>query len=304
MKKIAIAIHGGASKDSEFVRQNKTAYEEGLKTAVQQGYAVLKEGGTAMDAVEKAVNCLEDNPLFNAGRGSALNNEGKVEMDAAVMDGQILKAGAIAMVERVKNPVSLARKVLEKTNHVLLCGYGALQLAEDTGIALEDDAYFVTDHQVEDFKEANSEDTPADLLTKKVHGTVGAVALDEYGNIAAATSTGGTPNSLPGRVGDSCIIGAGCYANNKTCAISATGDGEYIITGVIANTISLYTELAGKNLQEACDYVILERNKDTKGDMGVISVNTNGEIAMSFNCDRMHRAWIDAEGNMDAKVYR
>ncbi|MDB5132754.1 MAG: Beta-aspartyl-peptidase [Mucilaginibacter sp.] len=304
MKRIAIAIHGGASQDSDFIRQNKTGYEEGLKAAVQAGYAVLQKGGSAIDAVERAVNCLEDNPLFNAGRGSALNNQGKVEMDAAIMDGENLKAGAVAMVKSVKNPISLAKKVLEKTSHVLLCGYGALKLAKEAGIVLEEDQYFITGHQLDEFKQANLEETGDILLKKQVHGTVGAVALDEYGNIAAATSTGGTPNSLPGRVGDSCMIGAGCYADNRTCAISATGDGEYIITGVIANTISLYTELTGKNLQEACDYVIKERNKDTPGDMGVISINKNGEIGITFNCERMHRAWIDTNGNMEARIYK
>src|ERR1700712_5672819 len=184
MNKIAIAIHGGASQDSEFVRQNQTAYKEGLAAAVQTGYAVLQKGGSAIDAVEQAVNSLENNPLFNAGRGSALNNEGHVEMDAAIMDGQTLKAGAVAMVKGIKNPISLARKVLEKTNHVLLCGYGALMLAKDTHITIEDDEYFITDHQLDELKEANPNETEDVLLKKPIHGTVGAVALDEYGNVA------------------------------------------------------------------------------------------------------------------------
>jgi beta-aspartyl-peptidase (threonine type) len=304
MKKIGIAIHGGASQDSEFIRQNKAAYEDGLKTAVQIGYQVLQQGGTSIDAVEQAVRSLEDNPLFNAGRGSALNNNGEIEMDAAVMDGKTLKAGAIAMVTLVKNPISLARKVLEKTNHVLLCGYGALNLAKDSDMELEDEPYFITNHQVEEFKNANAKETENDLLKKQIQGTVGAVALDEYGNVAAATSTGGTPNSLPGRVGDSCIIGAGCYANNQTCAVSATGDGEYIITGAIANTISLYMELTGASLQQACDYVLLERNKDTPGDMGVVSISPSGEIGMAFNCERMHRASIDTNGKLEVAIYK
>jgi beta-aspartyl-peptidase (threonine type) len=304
MNNIAIAIHGGASKDSEFIRQNQQAYEEGLKVAVQAGYAILRDGGSAIDAVERAVNCLEDNPLFNAGRGSALNNEGEVEMDAAIMNGQTLKAGAIAGVKGVKNPISLARNVLENTNHVLLCGDGAIRLADATGIKFENDAYFITDHQLDELKEAQSEEDESDLLQKQKHGTVGAVALDVEGNVAAATSTGGTTNSLPGRIGDSCMIGAGCYANNQTCAISATGDGEYIITGVIAASIALYSELTGKGLQEACDYVINDRNKSTPADMGVISINKDGQIGITFNCERMHRAWIDTAGNMEAKIYR
>lgn len=304
MKKIAIAIHGGASSDSEFIRQNKIAYEEGLKIAVQLGYAVLQKGGTAMEAVEQAVNCLEDNPLFNAGRGSALNNQGKVEMDAAVMDGKTLKAGAVAMVTQVKNPVSLARTVLKKTNHVLLCGYGALQLAAQSEMKLEDEAYFITDHQLAEFKSANQQETEAELMEKQKHGTVGAVALDEYGDVAAATSTGGTSNSLPGRVGDSCIIGAGCYANNQSCAVSATGDGEYIITGAVAATIALYMELTGAGVQQACDYVLLERNKNTPGEMGVIAVNKIGQIGISFNCERMHRAWVDTDGKVGVAIYK
>ncbi|MGY3212518.1 isoaspartyl peptidase/L-asparaginase family protein [Mucilaginibacter sp. HD30] len=304
MKKIAIAIHGGASSDSEFIRNNIAGYEDGLKTAIKAGYEVLKAGGTAIDAVEQAVRCLEDNPLFNAGRGSALNNEGKVEMDAAVMDGKTLKAGAIAMVTGAKNPISVARKVMEKTSHVLICGYGALKLACDNGLAIQDDNYFITDHQLNEFKKANSSEADDALLKKQTHGTVGAVALDGSGNIAAATSTGGTPNSLPGRVGDSCIIGAGCYANNQTCAVSATGDGEYIITGTIASTIALYMELTGASLENACNYVLMERNENTPGEMGVIGVSPNGEIAMAFNCERMHRAWINADGELGVAIYR
>jgi beta-aspartyl-peptidase (threonine type) len=304
MNTITIAIHGGASSDSEFIRQHKTAYEAGLLAAVQAGYAILQNGGSALDAVELAVNCLENDPLFNAGRGSALNHEGQVEMDAAIMDGSKLKAGAVAMVKGIKNPISLAKKVLSETNHILLCGDGAQMLAQKTGIVLASDNYFVTDHQLNELKAAQAEEDEAELLKKQKHGTVGAVALDQYGNLAAATSTGGTPNSLPGRVGDSCIIGAGCYANNQSCAISATGDGEYIITAVVAASISLYMELTGKNLQEACDYVIHERNKDTPGDMGVISIDRNGELGITFNCERMHRAWIDKDGKLSVKIYR
>jgi beta-aspartyl-peptidase (threonine type) len=304
MNEIAIAIHGGASSDSEFIRQHKAAYETGLGAAIQAAYTVLKNGGSALDAVELAVNYLEDDPLFNAGRGSALNHEGQVEMDAAIMDGRTLKAGAVAMAKGIKNPVSLAKKVLSETNHVLLSSDGAQKLAQDTGIGLASDNYFVTDHQLNELQAAQAEEYQADLLKKQKHGTVGAVALDQYGNVAAATSTGGTSNSLAGRVGDSCIIGAGCYANNQTCAVSATGDGEYIITGVIAGTISLYMELTGKNLQEACEYVIHERNKDTPADMGVISIDRKGEIGITFNCERMHRAWIDTTGQLSVKIYR
>jgi beta-aspartyl-peptidase (threonine type) len=303
MKKIAIAIHGGAGDDSEFIKQNKAAYEEGLKEAVLSGYELLKQGKSALDAVEAAVNSLENNPLFNAGRGSALNNRGEVEMDAAVMDGKALKAGAVSMVKNTKNPVSLARKVLEETNHVLISGYGATQFAADMDVPLETDSYFITDHQQEVFMETSSRETRQEMLKKRIHGTVGAVALDAGGNVAAATSTGGIENSLPGRIGDSCLIGAGCYANNNTCAVSATGDGEYIITGVIAHSLSMYTEFVKGSLQEACDQIIHTRNKDTKGSIGVISINTLGEIGMAFKSERMHRAWIDVEGNTGTEIY-
>ena len=303
MKKIAIVIHGGAGEDSDFIKQNKAAYEEGLKAAAQSGYNVLKQGGSAVDAVEKAVNSLENNPLFNAGRGSALNNRGEVEMDAAIMDGKELKAGAISMVRNVKNPISLARKVLEETNHVLISGYGAMEFAANQNVPLETDSYFITDHQQEVFMESSSKESRQDLMKKQIHGTVGAVALDENGNVAAATSTGGIENSLPGRIGDSCIIGSGCYANNETCAVSATGDGEYIITGVIAHSVSMCLEFMKGTLQEACDEVIQIRNKNNNGDMGIISINKNAEIGMSFNSERMHRAWIDAEGKSGVGIY-
>jgi beta-aspartyl-peptidase (threonine type) len=303
MSKIAIAIHGGAGDDSEFIKQNKIAYEDGLKAAVKAGYNVLTEGGSALDAVEQAVNSLENNPLFNAGRGAALNNLGEVEMDAAVMDGKTSKAGAVSMVRNVKNPISLARKVLEQTNHVLISGYGAMQLASDLDMPLETDSYFITDHQQEVYMETSSRESRQELMKKRIHGTVGAVALDADGNVAAATSTGGTENSLPGRIGDSCIIGAGCYANNRTCAVSSTGDGEYIITGVIAHSVAMCTEFMGVSLQDACDHVIHVRNKNIKGSIGIISINKDAEIGISLNSERMHRAWIDADGEMEVYIY-
>jgi beta-aspartyl-peptidase (threonine type) len=303
MGKIAIVIHGGAGPDSEFIRQNKEAYEDGLKEATQNGYEVLKGGGTAMAAVEKAVQTLEDNGIFNSGYGSALNINGEVEMDAAIMTGENLKAGAVSMVRNVKNPISLAKLVLEKTSHVLISGYGAMEFAANENVPLEVDSYFVSDHSRAEYIEAQNKNSTQDMLKKRIHGTVGAVALDAQGNVASATSTGGIPNSLPGRIGDSCIIGGGCYANNDTCAVSSTGDGEFIITNVVAHTVSMCTEFMKGSLQEICDHVIHERNKETIGDMGVIAVNQNAEIAMSFNSPRMHRAWIDAEGQIGVGIY-
>jgi beta-aspartyl-peptidase (threonine type) len=303
MNKFAIAVHGGAGDDSLFLKKHVNENEQGLADAVQMGYKILKKGGSALDAVEESIKLLEDNPLFNAGRGSALNSKGEVEMDASLMNGENLKAGAVAMVRNVKNPITLARIIMNKTKHVLLSGYGALDVAKNEGIYLEPDSYFITEHQFNAFEEANKHETIQQIYEKKISGTVGAVALDIKGNLAAGTSTGGTNNCLPGRVGDSCIIGAGCYANNKTCAVSGTGDGEYLITGVIAHTISMMIEF-NMTLQEACDYVIHTRNKGTKGDIGVIAVSPKGEIGISFNTQIMKRAWINSNERLQVKIYK
>jgi beta-aspartyl-peptidase (threonine type) len=303
MSKIAIVVHGGAGEDSEFIRQNQTAYKEGLQAALHCGHEVLKNGGSAIDAVERAVQCFEDNPLFNAGRGSSLNSLGEIEMDASIMNGENLSAGAVCMVKNIKNPISLARKVLEETNHVLIGGHAAMQLAADLHLPLETDSYFMTDHQQEVFMEVNARESRQEMLRKKIHGTVGAVAADLYGNVAAATSTGGTENSLPGRIGDSCIIGCGCYANNDTCAVSATGDGEFIITGVVAHSLSVKVANNSASLQEACNEVIKAKTASVGGNIGLISVTKHGGVGMSFNSERMHRAWIDGDGATGCEIY-
>ena len=303
MGKIAIVIHGGAGPDSDFIKQNKVQYEAGLKAAAQRGYDVLKSGGAALEAVEQAVRALEDNGIFNAGHGSALNNKGEVEMDAAIMNGENRKAGAVSMIRNVRNPVSLAKLVLEKTNHVLISGYGAMEFASEQDVPLEPVSYFISDHSRQEYVEERDQQATQDMLKERIHGTVGAVALDAKGNVASATSTGGLPNSLPGRIGDSCIIGSGCFADNRTCAVSATGDGEFIITNVVAHSLSICTEFMDGSLQELCDYVIQERNKGTEGQMGIIAVNSKAEIGMAFNSPRMHRAWIDAEGHIGVAIY-
>jgi beta-aspartyl-peptidase (threonine type) len=300
-KNIAMVVHGGAGPDSQFIKENIPDYESGLKEAAEVGREVLMKGGTAMDAVCAAVKSMEDNILFNAGKGAALNHKGGVEMDSAVMNGVDLKAGAVAMVRGVKNPILLARAVMANTNHVLLAGYGALDFAKDVNAELMDEAYFVTEHQLEELAEARHE-SKEELLRKRIKGTIGAVALDQDGNVAAATSTGGTSNSLPGRVGDSCLIGAGCYANNKTCAVSGTGDGEILIQNVAAHSVSMLIELGHYSLQEACDLVINERNQLT-GDIGLIAVNQQGEVGISFNSDRMHRAWAVGTDPVMVKIY-
>jgi beta-aspartyl-peptidase (threonine type) len=296
-------VHGGAGPDSDYIKQNRTGYEEGLKKALTEGYKILEKGGSALDAVEIAVRHLEDNYLFNAGRGSALNNKGEVEMDASVMDGKSIKAGAVSMVQNVKNPVSLARYIMENTNHVMLSGNGALEFAKNESIELEADSYFITEHQYDLYMEERDTKSLQELLKQRIHGTVGAVAVDKNGNIVSATSTGGTTNSLDGRIGDSCIIGAGCYANNNTCAVSGTGDGELLINNVIAHSIAAAVEYGNFTLQQACDFIIKEKNKNAEGDMGVISVNANAEIGISFNSKRMHRAWMSSDIPLQVEIY-
>lgn len=302
MKKIAFAVHGGASECTPFINNHIKEMEESLAFATRLGYKILDEGGSALDAVEQGVQYLEDDPMFNAGRGSSLNCRGEVEMDASIMDGQSLKAGAVALLRGVRNPISLARVVMKKTNHVFLSGNGALEIARNEGILFEPEAYFITEHQYADFHKANQHEMAEAIYKKKMHGTVGAVALDVHGNLAAATSTGGTSNCLPGRIGDTCVIGGGCYANNQTCAVSGTGEGEYLITGVIAHSISMMIE-QGMSLQEACDYVLFIRNKNVKADIGVISVDFQGNIGMAFNSQIMKRAWMSSSEDLQVKIF-
>jgi beta-aspartyl-peptidase (threonine type) len=301
MRKIAIAIHGGANSGSEFLDNNIHLYEEGLRVALTHGNKKLLEGATAIEVVESVVMILEDNPIFNAGRGSVLNNKGEVEMDAAIMDGSNLRCGSVAMVQRVKNPISLAKAVMQANDFVMIGANAALDYALDMHIPSVEKDYFITERQFNAYKNqaANTVGVP-----EKSHGTVGAVAVDQYGNIAAATSTGGTSFKRQGRIGDSCIIGAGCYANNKTCAISATGDGEYIIRYNIAHDISAIMEYTGRNLQEACDYVIHKKNKDTEGEIGVIAVDAAGNTAFCFNTKVMCRAAVSTDKLTEIKIYR
>ncbi|HYF30489.1 MAG TPA: isoaspartyl peptidase/L-asparaginase [Chitinophagaceae bacterium] len=303
MRKIAIAIHGGAGPDSELIRKNIEGYTSGLEKAIRAGYEILEAGGSAVEAVEEAIKLMEDDPLFNAGRGSALNNKGEVEMCASIMNGKTKKSGAAAIIKNVKNPVSLARYIMEKTEHVLVGGIAASELAIAAGLEPETDAYFVTAHQYDSFMEERDKKSVTELLKKKMHSTVGAVAIDKKGNLAAATSSGGTTNALSGRIGDSAIVGCGTYANNATCAVSCTGDGEFIIGGVIAHAISSAIDLQQYDMQQACDFVIHHQNKDTKGDIGVIGIDSSGNIGISFNSEHMHRAWISADQPLQIKIY-
>jgi L-asparaginase / beta-aspartyl-peptidase len=297
MGKLAIAVHGGAGPDSEFIKKHQKEYKKGLTEALKAGYQVLEDGGSSLDAVEAAVKSLEDNPLFNAGRGSALNEKAEIEMDAAVMNGKDMKSGAVSIVKNVKNPVTLARAIMEKTKHIYLGDMGALEFASKIGLTVMPEAYFITDHAFEQYQEAlkeasnSMEEAGKYQVSRKEHGTVGAVAVDKDGNVAAATSTGGTENKVPGRIGDSSMIGVGCYANNKTCAVSSTGEGEVLIANVMAFHVSVLMQYKEYSLKKAAQYLMHQELKDAKGDMGIIAIDPRGNIAMEFNSERMHRGY-------------
>ncbi|RYD88012.1 MAG: isoaspartyl peptidase/L-asparaginase, partial [Sphingobacteriales bacterium] len=260
-----------------------------------KGYKVLEKGGSALDAVEAAVRSLEDNPLFNAGRGAAINDAGETQLCSSISDGRKLKMGAVAVVKNVKNPVSLARAVMEKTPHIYLSSFGALEFAREIKAPLEPDAYFVTEHQfdayLEERKKSHKKGQEAAMpqVERRMHGTVGAVALDSHGNLAAATSTGGTEFEKAGRIGDSSMAGIGSYADNKFCAISTTGEGESLIRHVTSFHVAALMEYKELTLQEACDFLIDVKCKDEKGDMGILSVDTEGQVVFKFNSERMHR---------------
>lgn len=308
MNKIAIVIHGGAGPDSEHIRNNKKAYEEGLQAAVEAGYAVLEKGGHAEDAVESAIKSLEDNALFNAGRGSSLNEKAEVEMCASFMSGYDLTSGAAAIVRNVRNPISLARAIAEKSKHVYIGSIGATEFARANGLPMEPDAYFITENAYDEYVKSREQQNPnaqqvgMEQALKK-HGTVGCVALDIKGNLCAGTSTGGLDFSKPGRIADSSMIGVGTYANNATCAVSTTGEGEFHIQHVTAFHISALMEYGGKSLEEAARYLIKEKCKHVTADMGIIGVDREGNMVAEFNTQRMHRAMKATGKRLVVKVY-
>jgi L-asparaginase / beta-aspartyl-peptidase len=308
MNKVAIAIHGGAGPDSDYIKQNTKEYKQGLKEAINQAYAMLEEGSSAVDVVEAAIKALEDNPLFNAGKGSALTENANVEMCASIMNGFDLKCGAAAIVKNVRNPIRLARQIMEKTKHIYLGSIGAAEFAKQLNLPMEPDAYFITEHQFSTYEQTrkkindNGQQLAIEQLDKK-HGTVGAVALDLKGNLAAGTSTGGTDFCKPGRIADSSMIGAGTYANNETCAVSATGEGELHMQHVTAFHISALMEYKGLSLREACHYLIHEKLKHINGDMGLIAVDTKGNLVAEFNTPRMHRAMKSSSQQLIVEIY-
>ncbi len=305
----AIAIHGGAGTliKGQMTPELENQYKSALRIARDEGYKVLELGGTALDAIEMAVKLLEDSPLFNAGKGSVFTAEGTHEMDASIMDGQTKNAGAVSLITGIKNPVSLARDVMEKSEHVFLAGEGALEFAKSNGHTLLEPDYFYDELRYKQWQEIKDTDNFQLDHTKKKDskfGTVGAVARDQNGNIAAATSTGGMTNKKWGRVGDSPMIGAGTYANNKTCAVSCTGSGEFFIRGVVAYDVSCLMEYKGLSVEDAANEVIQKRVLEIGGDGGLIAIDSKGNIAMPFNTEGMYRAFKSSNGKEEIAIYR
>lgn len=309
MKTISLALHGGAGTliKGAMTAEKESEYKAALKTALNTGYAVIEKGGTALDAVETTVKSLEDCPLFNAGKGSVFTAAGTHEMDASIMDGKTLDAGAVSLINGIKNPVSLARQVMEKTEHVFMAGEGALQFALQEGFEILPPDYFYDEFRYQQWQEIKGTDKiqlDHTLNKDQKFGTVGAVALDSFGYLAAATSTGGMTNKKYGRVGDSPMIGAGNYANNNTCAVSCTGSGEYFIRGVVAYDVSCLMEYKGLSLQEAAHEVIMKRVLKIGGDGGLVAVDAQGNIAMPFNTEGMYRACKSSLGEEAIAIYR
>lgn len=312
MKKISIAIHGGAGTLllGQMTPEKESAYKKALTSALDLSYSVLDNAGSALDAVEIAVRALEDSPLFNAGKGSVFTAEGTHEMDAAIMEGTERRAGAVSLVSGIKNPIKLARDVMEKSGHVFLAGDGAMAFAKTLKYELMPEDYFYDALRYEQWQELKgSGDFQLDHSTSKESkkdskfGTVGAVACDKNGNLAAATSTGGMTNKKWGRIGDTAIIGAGNYANNATCAVSCTGSGEYFIRGVVAYDVSCLMEYKGLSLQEASEKVIHDRLIKIGGDGGLIAVDSAGNIALPFNSEGMYRAYQTSKGERQIAIY-
>lgn len=312
---ISLAIHGGAGTimKEDMTPELEKTYQEGLKEAIDKGYKVLENGGTATGAVAVAVSCLEDNILFNAGRGSVFTRKGSHEMDAAIMDGKDLTAGAVAGVEKVRNPIQLAVEIMRNSNHVFLSGSGALDFAINRDLDIETDDFFFSQFRYDQWKQMRDSDIYAldhsqlqveKLMKDKKFGTVGAVACDAEGNIAAATSTGGMTNKQYGRIGDTPVIGAGTYANNKTCAISCTGHGEPFIRAVTAYDVSCMMEYKNMSLNDAMSEVVYKKLVAINGEGGMIGVDASGNIAMLFNSAGMYRSAKSSSGIDIIKIYK
>lgn len=306
----AIAVHGGAGTilRSLLTPEKEALYVKGIEQAILAGHKILKDGGTSLDAVEAAVVALENYPLFNAGKGAVFTNKGTHEMDASIMDGKTLEAGAVSGISNVQNPVALARVIKEKSGHVFLCGSEAETFAKLMQLPFQPDDYFYEEGRYKQWQEVKDSDGyqldhTVNSGEGKKFGTVGAVALDVHGNIAAATSTGGMTNKRFGRVGDSPMIGAGTYANNATCAISCTGHGEYFIRAVVAYDISCLMEYKGYSLKQACDYVVKDKLVKFGGEGGLIAIDAAGNIELPFNSEGMYRGYKKGDADAVIKIY-
>jgi beta-aspartyl-peptidase (threonine type) len=308
MKKFSIAIHGGAGtiRKSSMTPEKEKAYTDALNESLREGIKILEKGGTATDAVTQAVISMENSPLFNAGYGSVYTHNREHELDASIMEGKNRKAGAVAGVQKVKNPIELCRKIMQSSEHVFMIGKGAEEFAEQNGFEMVDQKYFGTQFRLDQLlKIINSDKTQLDHTEEelKKFGTVGAVALDEHGNLASATSTGGLTNKRFGRVGDTSIIGAGTYAENGVCAVSSTGWGEFFIRSVAAYEVAALIKYANLNLSQASEKVIREIIPEMGGDGGLIAIDSNGEIAMPFNTEGMYRGAANSDGLFEIGIY-
>ncbi len=310
-----IVIHGGAGT---ILKENmgdslEGAYKAKLKEAISVGYEILKNGGTSLDAVTNTINVMEDSPLFNSGKGAVFTHEGRNELDASIMDGKTLNAGAVAGVRHIKNPINLALDVMQKSEHVMLYGAGAEEFAKGLGYEMMDTSYFYTQNRYESLqrvlekeklkneRKISFEDS---YIKNSKFGTVGCAALDKNGNLAAGTSTGGMTNKRWNRIGDAPIIGAGTYANNATCAVSSTGWGEFFIRSVVAYDISALMEYKGMTLQQAATEVIQKKVPALGGDGGIVAIDKDGNVAMEFNTAGMYRASMNSKGELVIKIYK
>lgn len=308
--KYALVIHGGAGtiERSSMDSATEKAYIDALHFALDTGEKILKEGGKSIDVVEAVIKTMEDNPLFNAGKGAVFTNEGKNELDASIMTGDDQKAGAIGGVTTVKHPISLARAVMEKSEHVMMVGKGAEAFAAKCSLEIVDPSYFFTERRYNSLQKILKEDSEKVELSEdekgnKKHGTVGCVALDLQGNITAGTSTGGMTNKKFNRIGDAPIIGAGTFADNKNCGVSCTGHGEFFIRYTVARDIAAMMEYKGSSLKEACDYIIYQKLVEKGGEGGLIAIDHLGNIEMPFNSSGMYRGWAK-EGQREVKIYK
>lgn len=309
-----IVIHGGAGtiKKENMSDSLEQAYTAKLEEAIRTGHEILANGGTAVEAVQRTINVMENSELFNSAKGAVFTNEGKNELDASIMEGENLNAGAVAGVTNVKNPINLAYEVMVNSDHVLLSGKGAEQFAKEQGLEIVDPDYFYTERRFKAMERAREREKEASnktafydpFLKDEKFGTVGCAALDKHGNLAAGTSTGGMSNKKYNRIGDSPIIGAGTYANNKTCAVSSTGWGEYFIRGVVAYDISAMMEYKGVSLQEAASEVIQKKLPALGGDGGIIAIDNEGNVAMEFNTAGMYRATMNKNGKLEIAMYK